>query len=153
MSFPLSRPIKGTKDVMLIFCLWPCCNALQNEKCKFFVVTMKTAEKYSCFRIMDGKNSICSSRESTSSCEIHYRNGYMCLKWPADIELNCVSDSLEILNGNKKCALEQKCESKSSHCSFSHESKDSVSTLSMSIPLTAACAVMAIIHWMALLDY
>lgn len=71
------------------------------EKCKFFVVTMKTAEKYSCFRIMDGKNSICSSRESTSSCEIHYRNGYMCLKWPADIELNCVSDSLEILNGNK----------------------------------------------------
>lgn len=71
------------------------------EKCNFSVVMKKTAEKFSCFRIMDGKKPICSSHESTSSCEIHYRNGTMCLKWPADIELNCVSDSLETLNGKK----------------------------------------------------
>lgn len=71
------------------------------EKCNFSVVMMETGEKYSCFRLMDGPKPICSSHKSTSSCEIHYRNGTMCLKWPADVELNCVSDSLETLNGNK----------------------------------------------------
>ncbi|XP_051770264.1 carboxypeptidase N catalytic chain isoform X2 [Ctenopharyngodon idella] len=123
-------------EKMLIFWLCPCCNALQNEKCNFSVVMMETGEKYSCFRLMDGPKPICSSHKSTSSCEIHYRNGTMCLKWPADVELNCVSDSLETLNEDKKkCALDQKSINCSGeYQSHSKESKDSVSTLSMMEP-------------------
>ncbi|KAK7134898.1 hypothetical protein R3I93_018111 [Phoxinus phoxinus] len=142
--------------VMLMFCLYPCCNALQNEKCNFFVVLKPTEENVTCFRKMEGVDPICASGNGTSSCQIDYSQGVMCLKWPADIELTCVNNSLKKLNEENKCARDQE----SISCSGEYQSgkrflsaglpRDSVSTLSMSKPLTTACGVMTFIHWMSL---
>ncbi|KAK7122467.1 hypothetical protein R3I94_019549 [Phoxinus phoxinus] len=141
--------------VMLIFCFYPCCNAVQNEKCNFFVVMKPTEENFTCFRKMEGHDSICASGEGTSSCQIDYSQGVMCLKWLADIELTCVNNSPKTLNEEIKCARDQE----SISCSGEYQSAerflsavpgDSVSTLSMSKPLTIASAVMTFIHWMSL---
>lgn len=139
--------------VMLSFCLYPCCNALQNEKCNFSVVIKQTAENYTCFRKMEGRDPICTSDQWTSSCQIDNRQGFMCLKWLADIELTCVSNSHKTLNEEYKCASDQKSISCNGEYKSGKQLKqpgDSVSTLSMSKPLTTACAVMTFIHWMSL---
>jgi len=48
---------------------------------------------------MEGHAPICTSAQSTSSCQIKYSQGSMCLKWPTDIALTCVNDSVKTLNG------------------------------------------------------
>lgn len=65
-----------------------------------------TAGKVTCFKMMDGHVPICMSGGQTSqSCDIAYKDGMTCIKWPADIELTCVNDSDEMhkLNIGNKC--------------------------------------------------
>lgn len=67
---------------------------------------IETAEKVSCFKMMDGHGPVCTSHNSTQSCQIDYRDGKTCIKWPVDTDILCVKDSDEIpnqLNTGNKC--------------------------------------------------
>ncbi|KTG31820.1 hypothetical protein cypCar_00012627, partial [Cyprinus carpio] len=119
-------------------------------KCNFTVAMVHTAGKVTCFKMMDGHVPICMSGGQTSqSCDIAYKDGMTCIKWPADIELTCVNDSDEMHKLNieeNKCAHDQ--ESISCNGEYKSELRNSASTLSLSILL-----ITTIVHWVSLWHY
>lgn len=73
---------------------------------------IETAEKVSCFKVMDGHGAICWTGHPTQACQIDYRDGKTCIKWPVQTELSCVKDSNEMLNTGNKCQFSFSTENK-----------------------------------------
>ncbi|XP_058648779.1 uncharacterized protein LOC131550601 isoform X2 [Onychostoma macrolepis] len=132
-SVMMQPPVSGA--LMLIFCLHLCCNALQNGTCNLRVEFIETAEKVSCFKTMDGLVPICRSHNSTQSCQIDYRDGKTCIKWPVDTDLTCVKVSDEIpenlINDEINCAHDQESISCDGEYKSDSEPGDSSSTPSL----------------------
>ncbi|KAI7796855.1 hypothetical protein IRJ41_007976 [Triplophysa rosa] len=153
ISFIHHAPTVGVLVFMLSCLIFQFCCGSQNEKCGFYVI-MTPFQHISCFEMMKNADQVCGSHQSNinqSICSTHNKNAMLCIKWPSTIQLTCVmTDSEQILNG-KKCA----CDQKSISCQGEYESAEppnSVSTLSLSIPLIAALVPAAIFasHQMAL---
>ncbi|XP_058648787.1 uncharacterized protein LOC131550601 isoform X6 [Onychostoma macrolepis] len=152
-SKPLA-PLNVELSQILFFCLHLCCDVLQNGTCNNFTVAfIETAEKVSCFKVMDGRGAICWTGHQTQSCQIDYRDGKTCIKWPVDTELSCVEDSNEMLNTEekKKCARDQEYISCNGEYKSDSEPGNSASTLSLSILLITAA--ITIVHWVSLWHY